>query len=48
MQLLVSVGGILIMIALGWLLDRAGKVPSLFVDTSESEVPKAAIQPAKA
>src|SRR5258708_33508879 len=48
MQLLVSVGGILIMIALAWLLDRARKVPSLFVDASQSEVSKAAIQPGKA
>src|SRR5258708_34968366 len=48
MQLLVIVGGILIMIALAWLLDRARKVPSLFVDASQSEVSKAAIQPGKA
>jgi len=36
MQLLVSVGGVAIMIALAWLLDRAKKVPSLFVDAAES------------
>ena len=35
MQLLVSVGGIVIMIALAWVLDRSRKVPSLFVDTAE-------------
>jgi hypothetical protein len=35
MQLLVSVGGILIMIGLAWLLDRARKVPNLFVDAAE-------------
>jgi hypothetical protein len=44
MQLFVSVGGILIMVGLAWLLDRAAKVPSLFVDASE----KAAIEPGKA
>ena len=48
MQLLVSVGGILIMIGLAWLLDRARKVPNLFVDTSEYEAPKVAIEPGKA
>jgi hypothetical protein len=36
MQLLVSVGGVAIMVALAWLLDRAKKVPSLFVDAAES------------
>jgi hypothetical protein len=34
MQLLVSFGGMLIMTGLAWLLDRAGKVPVLFVDAS--------------
>jgi hypothetical protein len=48
MQLLVSVGGILIMIALAWFLGRAQKVPNLFVDACEAEVPKVAIQPGKA
>jgi hypothetical protein len=48
MQLLVSVGGILIMTGLAWLLGRAQKVPNLFVDASQSEVPKVAIQPGKA
>src|ERR1700694_2272385 len=42
MQLLVSVGGISIMIALAWVLDRAKKVPALFVDTSEAEGQKVA------
>jgi hypothetical protein len=46
--LLVSVGGILIMIALAWFLDRARKVPNLFVDTSGVEVPNAVVEPAKA
>ena len=36
-QLVVSVGGILIMIGLAWLLDRAEKVPNLFVDAAEFE-----------
>jgi hypothetical protein len=48
MQLLVSVGGILIMVGLAWLLDRARKVPDLFVDVSEDQVPQAAIEPGKA
>jgi hypothetical protein len=34
-QLAVSVGGIGIMIALAWFLERAAKVPDLFVDASE-------------
>jgi hypothetical protein len=41
-QLLVSFGGIGIMIALAWFLDRARKVPNLFVDTSEAHAPKLA------
>jgi hypothetical protein len=48
MQLLVSVGGILIMIALAWLLDRAKKVPSLFVDAAEVKEGKLVVEPAKA
>jgi hypothetical protein len=47
-QLAVSAGGILIMIAAGWLLDRVEKVPNLFVDTAEFEATKAAIEPGKA
>jgi hypothetical protein len=42
-QLLVSLGGILIMVALAWVLDRARKVPTLFVDTAESEQAKMAV-----
>src|SRR6195256_1873009 len=42
MQLLGSLGGISIMVALAWLLDRAKKVPALFVDTSGAEAPKLA------
>ncbi|SHK90027.1 hypothetical protein SAMN05444159_4481 [Bradyrhizobium lablabi] len=47
-QLVVSAAGILIMIALAWLLDRAAKVPNLFVDASEFGATKAAIEPGKA
>src|ERR1700681_2470873 len=41
-QLVVSAGGILIMIALAWLMDRTRKVPNLFVDSAEIEEDKAA------
>jgi hypothetical protein len=47
-QLLVSVGGILTMIALAWVLDRTRKVPNLFVDASEAAAPKMAMEPGKA
>jgi hypothetical protein len=36
-QLLVSLSGILIMVAIAWVLDRAKKVPDLFVDAAEFE-----------
>jgi hypothetical protein len=36
-QLLVSLSGILIMIAIAWVLDRAKQVPDLFVDAAEFE-----------
>ena len=42
-QLAVSAGGILIMVAAAWLLDRAAKVPNLFVDASEPEATPAKI-----
>jgi hypothetical protein len=49
MQLFVSLGGILIMIGLAWLLDRTGKVPSLFVDAAEFKESKVVVmQPEKA
>jgi hypothetical protein len=48
MQLLVSVGGILIMTGIAWILDRAEKVPTLFVEVDEIEADKPAIQPGKA
>jgi hypothetical protein len=47
-QLVVSAAGILIMIALAWLLDRAAKVPNLFVDASGLDPTQAAIEPGKA
>jgi hypothetical protein len=47
-QLVVSAAGILIMVALAWLLDRAAKVPNLFVEATEFEAAKAAIEPGKA
>ena len=45
-QLAVSAAGILIMIAAAWFLDRADKVPDLFVDVLEAEQPKGAVQAA--
>src|ERR1700733_11088927 len=42
MQLLVSLGGIAIMIGLAWILDRAERVPTLFVDTGEFDTATAA------
>ncbi len=46
-QLVISAAGILIMIAIAWVLDRADKVPDLFVDAAEIEG-KAALEPGKA
>jgi hypothetical protein len=40
-QLVVSAAGILIMIATAWLLDRARKVPNLFVETGVDVTPPA-------
>ena len=48
MQLLVSVGGILIMIGLAWFLGRAQKVPNLFVDAAEFEEGKPLLEAGKA
>jgi len=42
-QLVVSIGGILVMVAIAWVLDRARKVPDLFVDTAEFEEGKTAV-----
>jgi hypothetical protein len=47
-QLAVSAAGIVIMVAIAWLLDRAAKVPNLFVDTTGFEPAKAAVEPGKA
>ena len=47
-QLVVSVAGILIMIAIAWVLDRADKVPDLFVDVAEIERRKSVLEPGKA
>jgi hypothetical protein len=46
-QLAVSAGGILIMIALAWVLDRAAKVPNLFVQTAEYDPTNAAAESTK-
>jgi hypothetical protein len=46
-QLVVSAAGIVIMVAIAWVLDRAAKVPDLFVDASRYEPVKAAAEPAK-
>ena len=46
-QLVISAAGILIMIGIAWVLDRADKVPDLFVDAAEIEG-KAALEPGKA
>ena len=47
-QLVVSAAGIVFMVAAAWLLDRAAKVPNLFVDATGSEAATAAIEPRKA
>ena len=47
-QLVVSAAGIVIMVAIGWFLDRAAKVPNLFVDAAGSEAANVAIKPGKA
>jgi len=36
------------MVAAAWLLDRAAKVPNLFVEAAEFEAGKAATEPGKA
>jgi hypothetical protein len=47
-QLVISAAGILIMIGIAWVLDRADKVPDLFVDAAEIEGGKTALDPGKA
>jgi hypothetical protein len=46
-QLVVSGAGMLIMVAAAWLLDRAEKVPNLFVATAEFEAATPAIEAGK-
>jgi hypothetical protein len=46
-QFVVSFGGMAIMVAVAWVLDRARKVPDLFVDAIELEDDTGALQPAK-
>jgi len=47
-QLVVSAAGIVIMVAIAWLLDRAAKVPNLFVEAAELEAGKTETEPGKA
>jgi hypothetical protein len=47
-QLVVSAAGIVIMVAIAWVLDRAAKVPNLFVEAAEFETAKAMTEPGKA
>jgi hypothetical protein len=47
-QLVVSGAGILAMIAIAWVLDRAAAVPDLFVDVEDIESSKATLEPGKA
>jgi hypothetical protein len=47
-QLVVSAAGILTMIGIAWVLDRADNVPDLFVDVAEIERRKIALEPGKA
>jgi hypothetical protein len=44
-QIALSIAGVAIMTALAWILDRAEKVPNLFVDVSETETTKPAMKP---
>jgi hypothetical protein len=47
-QLVVSAVGIVVMVAIAWVLDRADKVPDLFVDATEIEDRKTALESGKA
>jgi hypothetical protein len=47
-QLVVSFAGIAIMIGAAWLLDRAGRVPNLFVKVTEVDEPEPAVEGAPA
>ena len=44
-QIALSIAGFAIMTALAWILDRAEKVPNLFVDVSETETTKPVMKP---
>ena len=46
--LTVLLAGVLTMIGIAWVLDRADNVPDLFVDVAEIEGAKAALEPGKA
>jgi hypothetical protein len=48
MQFVVSFGGMAIMVAIAWALDRAARVPNLFVDVVESNIPHGAVDTGKA
>jgi hypothetical protein len=47
-QLLVSAAGMVIMTAAAWALDRAKRVPNLFVEVPEIDIPSPAVAPADA
>jgi hypothetical protein len=47
-QLVVSAAGILAMVGIAWLLDRAADVPDLFVEAAEVDGGKAALESGKA
>jgi hypothetical protein len=42
-QLAVSLTGIVIMVGIGWILDRAREVPDLFVQVLEDEEPESTV-----
>ncbi|WP_128929379.1 OpgC domain-containing protein [Bradyrhizobium guangxiense] len=44
-QILLSIGGMVVMSAVAWLLDRAQRVPNLFVDASSDERLDTILQP---
>jgi hypothetical protein len=44
-QIVLSIGGMAIMTAAAWILDRAETVPNLFVDVSESKTSEPAMKP---
>jgi hypothetical protein len=46
-QFAVSFGGMAIMVAIAWILDRASRVPDLFVDAVEIEPDQETLQTAK-